>query len=265
MVRQVDGKTALVAASSKGLGFASAKELAAGGANIAICSRDTDRLAEAKTRLIDATDADPDLVLTVECDLTDTEAIRNLVNETIDTFGELDILVNNHGGVPSLSLPASDLEDWDRSYRLCIRSNVCLTKEAVPYLIESGDGAVVTITAATAKEPPTGHVISNVFRLGLFGFTKTIAKEYGPEVRANCVAPGYIMTDRVEERTAQQAKQQDTTPEEVKQSRNEKALVNRPGRPQELAETVAFLASPASSYITGEAIVVNGGASAGVF
>ena len=261
---QLDGTVAYVTAASKGLGLASAKRLAAEGANVVISSRSTERLNEAKAEIVEETRIDADAVLTIECDITDMNAIQEAVRVSVERFGELDVLVNNHGGPPAIPFNEADESDWDNAFELVIKSNIWHIESALPHLQNSDQGTVVTVTSASAQEPSENHALSNVFRLGLYGLSKTIAVEY-PSVRSNVIAPRFVMTDRIEYKIEKRAEYRNTSFEEALETREEEVIIDRAGDPEEFGDAVAFVASPRASYTTGDVIHVDGGWKRGVF
>lgn len=261
---QLNGTVAYVTAASKGLGLASAKRLAAEGANVVISSRSTEHLNEAKAEIIKQTGTDADALFTVKCDITDKAAVREAIGTAVERFGGLDVLVNNHGGPPAIPFEEADEGDWDDAFELAVKSNIWHIESALPHLQDSDHGAIVTVTSASAQEPSENHALSNVFRLGLYGLSKTIAVEY-PSVRSNVVAPRFVMTDRVEYKIEKRAEYRDISFEEALETRETEVILDRAGDPEEFGDAVAFVASPRASYTTGDVIHVDGGWKRGVF
>lgn len=256
---QLNGRTVTVAASSRGIGYAVAKQLLEEGANVTICARSADSIEQAAVNLRDIEGVDDTQVLPVVCDLTNRGDIKKMVEQTVDQFGQIDGHVNNHGGPPAVTFEEATEEQWESSYQGVITSTRWQTEAVLPHLQDSELGSLVTVTSASAREPPRGHAISNVFRLGLYGLTKTISREYAPSVRSNAVTPRFIMTERIEYKIDRRADQRNISRDEAMQSRVEEVTMDRPGEPSEFADVAAFLVSPRSSYMTGEVVSVDGG------
>lgn len=256
---QLTDKTAFVAASSKGLGRASATRLVKEGANVVISSRSEDNLTDARDAIISEPGVDSDQIRTTVCDLSDAASIEAAIETTVEEFGNLDVLINNHGGPPAVTFDDATDDQWDTAYTNVIKSNVRLIREGLPHLYTDGGGSLITVTSASAREPGENHVLSNVFRLGLYGLTKSVAHEYAPEIRANCITPRFVMTDRIEYKVKRRADHRGISVNEARQSREEEILLDQPGDPEEFADAVAFLASPRASYTTGSILNVDGG------
>jgi 3-oxoacyl-[acyl-carrier protein] reductase len=254
-------KRTLLFAASKGLGRAAATELAREGARVAIASRDPGNLADATEHVVDTADVDADAVRTYACDLADPDDIRDTVAAADDEFGGLDVLVTNHGGPPVQPIAETDVETLDRTYELVLRSTVVALRAALPSLVEEdGDASVVNVVSATAAEPNAGDVLQAAFRPGIYALSKSLAEEYGPRgVRVNCVCPRGIVTDRLEDKIELLADREDIAVEAARERRAEELPVRKLGDPPSFGRAVAFLASPAADYITGETLALDGG------
>lgn len=253
---EIDGNVALVTASSSGLGKASATALAREGANVVINGRDSERLEAAAEEI--RSDAAGE-VLGVAGDLTDEDDIERLVERTVDAFGGLDHLVTSAGGPPSGPFLETTDEDWYEAYELLVMSVVRLVRETKPYLDEGG-GTIVTITSRSVKEAIDALVLSNSVRMSVIGLEKTLSTEFAPDVRVNAVLPGTHETPRIQDLVEQEVERGEyDSYEEGLAARGQNTPLDRIGDPMELGDTVAFLCSPRSGYINGQAIVIDGG------
>ena len=247
---------ALVCAASKGLGRASAAALARDGVRVAICARGGPALREAAAA-IEAAGGD---VLPIEADLRQAADITRVLETTVARFGGLDILVTNTGGPPSGPFMTLDERAWTEAIDSMLLSVVRLCRGAIPHLQARGGGRIINITSISVKQPIEGLVLSNSLRAAVTGLAKTLAVELAPHnILVNCVAPGYTRTDRVVELANAAAAREGITPGQAEQRIVDKIPLGRMGTPEEFAAVIAFLASPAASFVTGVTIPVDGG------
>lgn len=250
-----DGETALVTASSSGLGYASAAALADEGANVVICGRTPDRLDKAAQQLTDKSGE----VLAVEADLTEKGDVEALVTAAEEEFGSLDHVVTSAGGVPPGRFQEMTDQEWYRAYDTLVMSLVWTLRAARPHLTD-GRGTVTCITSTSVREAIDGLVLSNAVRRAVIGVVKTIAREWAPEVRANSVLPGAHETARIEELVEDAVDRgEHGTYEEGLAAWAEDIPLDRIGQPSELGDTVAFLASRRASFVNGASVPVDGG------
>ncbi len=257
----LQNKVALVLASSKGLGLACAKSFYEEGANVMICSRSEENLKIAKEK-IDAADSitSDNKVASIVADLIDEDQIKNLVEMTLKEFGRIDILVHNAGGPPSGPIDKITKEEWSNSIDLNLRSFIRITDLIIPVMKKQKSGRIIAITSVSVKQPLNNLVLSNTTRLGVVGFAKTLANEYGMDnILVNVVCPGPTLTDRMKELINATVKDTGKTYEEVEKRWIDPIPLERLGKPEELANLVVFLASERASYITGTVIQVDGG------
>lgn len=254
---QLEDKVALVTASSAGLGLATAVELAKEGAKVVICGRSQERLDSALVMLKELTDDDK--ISGRLADVASPDDITALVQHTVNTFGDLDILVTNAGGPPAGSFEKTDLDAWDKTIQLTLMSNVRLIRDALPYLKESDTASVLTITSVSAKQPIGGLLLSNVLRPAVIGLTKTLSQELAP-IRFNSILPGWTATDRVNELLTYNSQKSGRSVEDLIADRSQTIPLKRMADADEFGKVAAFLVSAAASYITGTMIQVDGGA-----
>ncbi len=256
---EIAGNAALVTASSRGLGNASATALVREGVNVAINGRNEEELEAAAEELREEA-ADGARVVPIVGDLTNKDDIKNLVETTVDEFGGLDHLVTSAGGPPSGPFLETDDDDWQHAYELLVMSVVRLTREAAEPLTADGGGTIVNITSRSVKEAIGSLVLSNSVRMSVIGLEKTLSKEFAPDVRANAVLPGAHETSRIRDLIEQGVERGEyESYEQGLKARGSSNPLGRIGDPMELGNTVAFLSSPASGYINGQSIVIDGG------
>lgn len=256
MTQSFAGKTALVLASSQGLGKAIAEKFASEGANVVIASRDGSKLEEVKKELNEHGQGKVDYAV---CDITKPEDLQALVQKTVNAFGTIDILVNNAGGPPAGKFEDMSDEQWQKAFELNLLSYIRTIREALPHLKKQG-GKIINIASSSIKEPISGLILSNTFRTGIVGLSKTLAEEFAPyNILVNTVAPGRIATDRVQHLDEIKAEREGLTVEEVKEKAKAKIPLGRYGEPEEFAKVVAFLASDDNTYMTGSSFLVDGG------
>jgi 3-oxoacyl-[acyl-carrier protein] reductase len=250
------GKVALVCAASRGLGKAAARGLAAEGARVAMCARHMPTLQAAAAEIQSETGAE---VLAIAADLSRRSDIARLVDQTVQHFGGLDILVTNSGGPKAGLFSATTESDWRDAIDLILLSTVLLCMEAVPHM-RRGGGRIINITSISAKQPIAGLMLSNALRPAVTGFSKTLANELARDgILVNCVAPGYTRTDRVIELAEATAAREGVLVEAVEKRTVQNIPLGRMAEPSEFADLVVFLASDRGRYITGTTIPVDGG------
>ncbi len=253
---QLTGKVALVVASSKGLGKAIAGQLAAEGCDVMLTSRSVEQLEIAREELAAGAKG---RVACFPCDITKAEEISALVAATRERLGSINILINNAGGPQGGGFDQVDDAAWQAAFELNLLSYVRLIREVLPGLKEKG-GRIINVTSASIKQPIPGLILSNVFRMGIVGMAKTMADELAPyNVLVNTVAPGRIATDRTAYLDQFNAEKRGVSKEQVVSEALQKIPLKRYGDTEEFAKVVCFLASGASSYMTGSTVTVDGG------
>lgn len=254
----IKNKVALVTASSKGIGRATAETLLSEGCKVAICSSNKENLDRAANEIAAIHGSEP---LSIICDLNKPEDLRNTVKAVEETYGEIDILVSNCGGPPAGFFEDLDEEQWEYSYNQVLMSAVRLTRFVLPAMKKKNWGRIIYITSLSVKQPVDNLMLSNIFRTGLTAFAKTISNQYGKyNITVNTVAPGFTLTARLYELAVEESKRTGKSHEEVLASMAAKVPMQRLGSPEEIASLAAFLASDHAGYITGVTIPVDGGA-----
>lgn len=254
---QLQGKRALVCAASRGLGYATASALAREGAEVFICARSAGELEVAAHKL---GAENPTRVHAQAADLSRADDVTALLQKVSQQMGGVDILVYNVGG-PAMSLAATTPPSaWQQGFTQLFLSAVHLITPLLPPMQKQGYGRIIAITSLSVAEPIDGLAVSTAMRASLTAWLKQLASEVAASgITVNCLMPGVIHTQRIEDLRRAKAKSLNTTLDEEMQKTAATIPAGRLGRPEELAALAAFLASPLSAYITGQNIAVDGG------
>ncbi|MCI3029211.1 SDR family oxidoreductase [Desemzia incerta] len=249
-------KVVLVVASSKGLGKAVAKELAKEGANVMLTSRSAESLKKAAEEIQEEAKGK---IAYFPADITKPEDIKSLVKETREKLGKIDVLVNNAGGPPSGNFLDFNDEDWEKAFQLNLFSYIRLIREVLPDLKQEG-GKILNIASSSVKAVLPNLILSNTFRNGINGLSKSLAIELAPDkILVNTIGPGRIATDRIQELDQAKAEAQNRSLEEVTEESEKSIPAGRYGEPEEFAKAAVFLVSGANTYVTGQSLLVDGG------
>jgi 3-oxoacyl-[acyl-carrier protein] reductase len=252
------GKRAIVMAASRGLGYACALGLAREGCNLVICSRDQKRIEAAAASIRLDTGAN---VKAVVADVSSAAEAKRLVETAVREYGGLEIVLHNAGGPPAGETLAMSEEQWQKAFEQNLLSFTRIVSAAAPEMAKAGYGRVLTIASSSIKQPIPNLALSNALRAGVWGIAKTLSRELAPQgILVNVIAPGRLDTERIAELDHANAQRSGKSIEDVRKASVASIPLGRLGRPEELANLVVFLASQAASYITGQAITVDGAA-----
>ncbi len=255
-------RVAIVAASSQGIGKATALSFAAEGAHLALCARRQEPL-EALAREISGRYGVQ--VHISSFDVSDDLAVRNFVNSTYQRFGRIDICVTNAGGPPAKAFLATTMDEWDRAWQLNLRSIVSFAQAVIPYMQQQQWGRLITLTSYTVKQPVPELVLSNSIRAGVMGLVRSLAGQFGPDgITVNNVGPGFTSTARAEELLEKRASDRGLTVDQIKKELLAEIPVRRMATPEEVAAAILWLASKQAACVTGQTILVDGGAYRGL-
>lgn len=255
----IRGRVALVGASGRGLGLATALRLAAEGCRVAICDLDSNVLDEAAEKVKAAGEGIE--VRAYQIDLTDPKAIERVVASVREDLGPIGILINNSGGPPPGGFDAATDEKWYRAYDLTFMSAVRMTRAVLPDMKEQGWGRIINFTSRAIREPIPNLMLSNAVRLAVAGMAKTLASEVAEfGITVNNLGPGPTTTDRSIQLARAGAEKKGISVEEELEQKAKDIPIGRLATPDEQAAVATFLASEPAGYITGVSLVVDGGA-----
>ena len=237
----LEGKRALVCGGTSGIGKATALSLEENGAEVIIMSRS----ASGKN--------------SITCNLEDLESLKKLVSEEIETNGPFHILINNSGGPPSGPLIEAQPHDFEKAFLRHVLASQTLVQLLLDGMKSSNYGRIINIISTSVKEPIPGLGVSNTIRGAMASWSKTLSKELPPEITINNVLPGFTNTERLTELKKTLSDQKGISQEEVENAWLSTVPEGRLADPSELGQVVAFLSSPAASFVRGTSIPVDGG------
>ena len=255
-------RVAIVAASSQGIGKATAEAFAAEGCKVALCARNAKTLNAVADKIKNQYSVD---VYAEPVDVTDRAAIHQFVEAVVAKFGGVDICITNAGGPPAKGFLAATLEEWRKAIDLNFLSTVYLCQEVIPHMQKKHWGRIITITSITTKQPVTDLVLSNAVRAAVVGLVKSLANEFGKDgILVNNVGPGYTATDRLKDLAKARSATTGKSEKDIFAGWAVDSPLHRVGEPREVADTIVWLASERASFITGQTILVDGGSYKGL-
>lgn len=254
---QLNGKTALVVAASKGIGFAAAEALAREGCRVIITSSNTDNLRRAREAL-----ASPHRgrVMALVMDVRSPDAIRASAERVLAEHERVDILVTNGPGPKPTEAIATSQEDFTGALQANLLSGVQLCTAFLPGMVAAGFGRIIHLTSSTGKEPDEGMVLSNVARAGVLAYAKTLAREVARHgVTVNAILTGSVMTERTVDLLQRDARAGGISYEEVVRQAEKSIPAGYIASPELFCHMIAFLASPLAAYVNGVSLPIDGG------
>ncbi len=242
---ELEGAVVVVTGASRGLGSAIADELGRGGAKVVVNYSRSQEPAEELVKQLEESGTE---AVAIQADVSDAEQAEKLINEAIENFGRIDVLVNNAGMNRDKTLKKMEIEDWDQVIQVDLNSAFYTVHAALPHMIEQESGKIINMSSFVGEAGNVGQANYAAAKAGLLGFTKTAAQElarYGITVNALC--PGFIETDMVAD-----------IPEEAQEKLLKSVPLGRFGKPEEIARAVRYLVVD-GDYITGQSLDINGG------
>lgn len=254
---ELDGSVAVVTGAGRAIGREIALRLGAEGARVVLAARSVEAMQDAAAQIRDAGGQ----ALVVPMDLTDPGTIEAAATRVREEYGQVDVLVNNSGvGGPSAPMWEIDPEDWEETFRVNVTGTYRCCRAFLPMMIEAGSGSIVVIGSMTGKRPLVNRTPYAASKMALVGMVRTLAAELGPHgLRVNLISPGGVEGERLDWVLEQQAAAKGITVEEARAAFTEPAPLRRLTTTQDVAKAVVFLASDASSAVTGEDLNVSAG------
>ena len=242
-----DNKVVLITGGSRGIGEKIAERFAQAGYNLIInYVSNIENVEELETKIKGNANIE---ILFIQSDVTSFESCENMVNEAIEKFGHIDVLVNNAGITKDTLLMRMKEEDFDKVINVNLKGTYNVTKNVIPYMMKQKYGKIINISSVVGVSGNAGQANYAASKAGIIGFTKSVAKELASRnILANCVAPGFIKTDMT-----------DILSDSVKESINSQIPLKKMGTAKEVANAVYFLGNEENTYITGQVLNVDGG------
>jgi 3-oxoacyl-[acyl-carrier protein] reductase len=258
----IKNRVAIVAASSQGIGRAAAEAFAAEGCSVAMCSRNAQTLQAAADEIRKQSGAK---VFAEVVEVSDAEAVHQFVEAVVAKFGAADICVTNAGGPPAKGFMAASVEEWRHALDQNFLSTVYFAREVIPHMQRKHWGRIITITSIATKQPVPDLVLSNAARAAVVGLVKSLANEFGKDgILVNNVAPGFTATGRLKSLAKSRASSQGKSEEEMFAGWAADSALKRVAEPREIADAIVWLASERASFVTGQTVLVDGGAYRGL-
>ncbi len=251
-------RVAIVGGSSRGMGKATAVALAREGASLTISARTEADLR--KTEIEIARSSSQQHVFAVKADLSVPDDIKRVVRNTFNRFGRIDVLVNNLGGPPASRPSEAGDQQWNDALEHNFMSVVRMCREVIPFMKQQQWGRIINILAAEVKQPEHGTALSTSSRLAVAGYSKALANELASfNITVNNVLPGLVLTERVRSLFQEEGARSGQGAEDVMKKAVSKVPMRRAGKPDEMGDLIAFLASERAGYITGTNVQLDGG------
>lgn len=246
-------KVAIITGASKGIGWGIAEIFAREGAKVVVVAR-SEKAGEKTAKKICYQGGD---AIFVSCDVSDEEQVKQMVQKSIDTYGQIDILVNNAGvGVYKSVLEATS-KDWDRCLNVDLKGVFLCSKYVIPFMQAKGKGAIVNISSVHSHATVNGAAPYAAAKGGTTALTRSLAIDYGPTIRVNAISPGWVATPLIDSLFSTY-----DNPEEQRYLVEQRQIMKRIGTPEDIGHAAAFLASDEASFITGTELFVDGGLTA---
>jgi 3-oxoacyl-[acyl-carrier protein] reductase len=250
-------KIAIIAGSSEGMGRATANAFAVAGANVALCARTEKKLNTTAEEIRKAHKVE---VFAQPVDVTDFSAVESFVAAVAKKFGGVDICVANAGGPPPKNFLSISIDEWRKAVDLSFLSVVAIARTVIPYMQRNRWGRFVTITSTSVRQPIPDLILSSAVRPAVVGLVKSLAIEFGKDgITVNNVAPGYTATGRLKELAEVRALAAGISEQQIYEKWAADIPIRRLAKPEEIADTIAWLASDRAASITGQTIIVDGG------